>query len=458
MKTMIKTVVAGLAAAFALGGFANMQGLRIEDGKAVVDSPFDLKIGSTEYAEILGDRIRTSASANYDPETGITTTNYHGYANVELTQPYYGYNSVSLSFSGEEKALDSWHIYNWRSEGEKMSMSECREVVKKIAADIKERLDITLRRGFSRDFNEDEVAVELKRMADEHKREGRKVDSFATSFTTLLGSKEVDGVDVDISVSGMVDCNTNCHVSISYQKMSEWKRRWSNDGIPVHTNSTHSSMFGLVQTEEMKAAHEEAAKLRETIKRLFGVDLDTPSQTNELSGAAITEALLKTNDTCEVVREWTVMERPFEGMDEQKVNQQINFILIPFGTVSFRHAYEGDVTEDEMKAQAERFLAGFQREYGAEIPKNDEGEAEAILKRLAKLYGEGVPAFGDTKALLGLDKVQCFVGRVGDIGIEISYALPRYVKRGGEYELALKGAVVVNIVQSPILTRKESKE
>ena len=145
----------------------------------------------------------------------------------------------------------------------------------------------------------------------------------------------------------------------------------------------------LASTERTKPLSKrisaEAAKLRETIKRLFGVDLDTPSQTNELSGAAFTEALLKTNDTCEVVREWTVMERPFEGMDEQKVNQQINCILIPFGTVSFRHAYEGDVTEDEMKAQAERFLAGFQREYGAEIPKNDEGGGEAILKRIAKL-------------------------------------------------------------------------
>ena len=49
---------------------------------------------------------------------------------------------------------------------------------------------------------------------------------------------------------------------------------------------------------------------------------------------------------------------------------------------------------------------------------------------LAKMYGEGVPTFGDTKAMLGLDKKTYFTGRVGDLAIEIAYAEPRYAKRG----------------------------
>ena len=80
------------------------------------------------------------------------------------------------------------------------------------------------------------------------------------------------------------------------------------------------------------------------------------------------------------------------------------------------------------------------------------------LIKTAKRLGEGVPTYGDTKALLGLDKKTHFMGQVGDLAIEIGYAEPRYAKRGGKYEIACKGAVVVTIVQSPVVTTAKAKK
>ena len=50
------------------------------------------------------------------------------------------------------------------------------------------------------------------------------------------------------------------------------------------------------------------------------------------------------------------------------------------------------------------------------------------------------------------------MGQVGDLAIEIGYAEPLYAKRGGKYEIACKGAVVVNIVQSPVVTTAKAKK
>ena len=50
------------------------------------------------------------------------------------------------------------------------------------------------------------------------------------------------------------------------------------------------------------------------------------------------------------------------------------------------------------------------------------------------------------------------MGKVGDLAIEIGYAEPRYAKRGGKYEITCKGAVVVSIVQSPVITTAKSKK
>ena len=45
----------------------------------------------------------------------------------------------------------------------------------------------------------------------------------------------------------------------------------------------------------------------------------------------------------------------------------------------------------------------------------------------------------------------------GDLSIDISYATPRYAKKGNAFEIVRKGAIVVNIVQSPLITTGKVK-
>ena len=61
-----------------------------------------------------------------------------------------------------------------------------------------------------------------------------------------------------------------------------------DDGhIPVYTNKPHAVDLSL-RTPEQEKAHREADALRATIKRVFGVDLDAPSSTNDMSAALLT--------------------------------------------------------------------------------------------------------------------------------------------------------------------------
>ena len=75
------------------------------------------------------------------------------------------------------------------------------------------------------------------------------------------------------------------------------------------------------------------------------------------------------------------------------------------------------------------------------------------MDRLAKTLGEGTPTFGDMRAKLGYDTTLHFTGKIGDLAIEISYAAPRYAKKGEKFEITCKGAVVVSIIQSPDFAR-----
>ena len=459
---MSKIVTVGivLAAALAMVGCETMSAggvsapaYRIENQKIVLDSPFVLEIGSTEYAKAFGDLIRTSVHASYDPQTKKTTTNFNHHAEAWLTTPYFGCERVWLNFKGEETTLNSCNLSrgSFYGSSKKMSFDECRATVGKIVADMESHFGMTMR--CTNDLSENDAKARVKEMGEEIKQRGEKCGGYATSFVYYRWQTKNAHGFVDYSVSGMMDEKGGCSFNVDFSAPPEFLRRSYEPGdkIPVYTNemcSTTSSK--LVPTVEQKKAHEEAKKLRETITRLFGVDLDQPSETNEWSSA-----LWQTNAQASVKREWTPMEKPFEGMTERKMNQSIRFLAIPFGVFAMRHPYDGDVSEEELKAQAKRFLDRLEKEYGAKIPEADTKEGAALL---AKQFGEGVPTFGDTKALLGLDKKTHFMGKVGDLAIEIGYAEPRYAKRGGKYEIICKGAVVVNIVQSPVITTSKAKK
>ncbi len=94
-------------------------------------------------------------------------------------------------------------------------------------------------------------------------------------------------------------------------------------------------------------------------------------------------------------------------------------------------------------------------EFGEKIPEYDVDAKEAEKDDPQDVEP---PAFGDLRAMLQLGRTgDFFKGGVGDISIGIKYAQPSYVKRNGKYEVALRGAVVVEIVQSPILAQAKKR-
>ena len=459
---MNKLVTVGvvLAAALAMVGCETMTTggvsappYRIENQRIVLESPFALEIGSTEYAKAFGDLIQTSAHAVYDRETKKTTTNFYHHAEAWLATPYFGCERVWLNFKGEEKTLDRCNLSrgSFYGSSKKMPFDECRATIGKIVADMESRFGMTTMECTT-DLSENDAKAHVKEVGEEFKQEGKKCSGYATSFVCYSWQTKNAHGFVDYHVSGMMDEKGGCSINVDFSVPPEFLRRsyQPGDKIPVYTNEMCSMSSKLVPTAEQKKAHEEAKKLRETITRLFGVDLDQPSETNEWSSA-----LWQTNAQTSVKREWTPVEKPFEGMTERKMNQSIRFLAIPFGTFALRHPFDGDVSEEELKAQAKRFLDRLEKEYGAKIPEADTKEGTSLL---AKWFGDGVPTFGDTKAVLGLDKKTHFMGKVGDLAIEIGYAEPRYAKRDGKYEITCKGAVVVNIVQSPVITTGKSRK
>ena len=191
--------------------------------------------------------------------------------------------------------------------------------------------------------------------------------------------------------------------------------------------------------------------MRAMLKRIFDVDFDA---TNKVVDMQFTHWSSVTNEPSE--KEWLMLETPFEGMTEKKVSKPVSFLCIPFRTFALRCPYDGDIEESELKKQAAQLLARLERELGEKIPSVDNKEAKA---ELAKRFGEeGVPTFGDTRMVLGLDKILYFTGKIGDIGIEIAYAAPRYAKSKGTYSIACRGAVIASFVQSPIFSEEQAKK
>ena len=202
-----------------------------------------------------------------------------------------------------------------------------------------------------------------------------------------------------------------------------------------------SSIAGLVSQEEQAKAHKEAKRLREALGKLFGIDFDATEDKDGRNGAS-SEWTPK--------NEWMPMERHVAGLVERKPNSGSKiFYQVPIVNFVARRAYPGDVEESELQRQAKEVLDSLEAAYGGKIPVADTAEGRA---QLAEVLGDGVPTFGDSRALFGLDKVQTFVGKLGDLAIDVAYALPRYERRGEEYRLVRRGAVVLTILQSPMIT------
>lgn len=406
-----------------------------EESDFSVDSPFDLTLGSTNYAVRLGKSVRSNASAWYDPETKVTTTNWSAYGSVRLSAPYHGVKSVSLDFKGEERRLDSFRFDIGEKKhgiGGTLTVEECRKVMNEIADDISKRFGVKMEADKSDgELSDEEIDERIEQMTKDDSGKRRTV---YTSFSHVDGFGEREGVGVGYSVSGMVDRKRRCsvHVNVYTSFIPRAKE-------PVSVAS--SSIAGLVSQEEQVKAHAEAKRLREALGKLFGIDFDATEDKKEQKG-----------DSSEwpPKNEWTPMEHPVAGLVECKPNRgTTSFFQVPIVSFVARRAYPGDVEETELQRLAKEVLDCLETAYGERMPVADTAEGRA---QLAEVLGSGVPTFGDSRALLGLDKVQTFVGKLGDLAIDIAYALPRYERRGEEYRLVRRGAVVLTILQSPMIT------
>jgi hypothetical protein len=303
----------------------------------------------------------------------------------------------------------------------------------------------------SNDETEDVAKQKVDQLLMKYRKTNQKCHGLAVSFLTFHGVRVGKFGLIAYDVNGMVSDKGNCSVDVSYSLSSEPPSYKPGDRIPVITNMTYSSYGGMLMTEnQRKKAHEEADKLRKTFTRLFGVDFASSSATNGLPCV-----VRQTNGQDKAVEEWTVMSKPFEGMTESRLYRAERLHSIPYVSFSLRRAYPGDISEDELKEQAKRVLGRLESEYGASIQKACTMDDSRLL---AERTGEGVPVFGDTRALLGLDKKVYFKGRVGDLLVEICYAEPRYAKRGERFEIMCKGAALVNIVQSSIITLHDQRK
>ena len=157
----------------------------MENGELVVDSPFDLCIGSTEAAKMLGTKIHSSSG-----------TKQHYFAAARLSKPYFGCQWLSLNFYGEEKSLGSIHLSN-----RKLPLDDCRKTVLDIAADISQRFGVKMEQGT------DETAEgALKR----HKRWHSSTDNSRYEISFIERRTRMDNGQKTVSyeVEGMVDSQT----------------------------------------------------------------------------------------------------------------------------------------------------------------------------------------------------------------------------------------------------------
>ena len=437
-------IVGALCACVAKG-----DGFRIEDGKIVVDSPFDLEIGSPEYAKALGSAVKSHKDVRKDSDTGETVTNWYHSGEARFAQPYFGAKNARLSFNGEDKALSSARLSigeDGKSFAGALAFDECCKIHSEIAADMSKRL------GEEIDVADDVTEEEAREMIEELvKRE--KVGSCCSS------SFRYDGVTVTnkygyvrYNLSAMMHENKKCWISLRIERPRDILRSSASsrdDGqIPVYTNKPHAVDLSL-RTPEQEKAHREADALRATIKRVFGVDLDAPSSTNDMSAALLT----LTNTPAKA--EWFPLEKPFAGCTERRADMGVRMLFIPMATFAIRHAFDDYVGEEELTAESQKILDALESEFGEKIPEYDR---DAKMAEKNDPQDAEPPAFGDIRAMLRLGRTgNFFKGGVGDISIGIKYAQPSYVKRSGKYEVALRGAVVVEIVQSPILAQAKKR-
>ena len=188
-------------------GYKFAESLRTTRGEPMIDSPFDLRIGSTEYARQLAERISTESVEVRRPG-GNLGTNVSYTASVRLVGSYHGLLHAVMTFDGEEKALSAVRLsdgafYN----GERMSLEECRKKAKAIAEDMSERLGVPVKSMSGRIISDVAAKYEIEAIKARGKRSSGS-RRFAKEFVTYkLGMNTADGVVMYV-VDGLIDSET----------------------------------------------------------------------------------------------------------------------------------------------------------------------------------------------------------------------------------------------------------
>ena len=427
------------AALALVAGCASVPKARIENGQLIIDSPYDLELGSTEYAKLLGSSLRSHPHVS--ERGGKWTTNTYCFGEARLSKPYFGLTKAWLSFEGDDRKLESVHLVG----KEKLTFTECCSRVRKMAEDFESKTGDTVD-CLQEDCVSEEMALEKAReLADEiegRRGKGERIESCSSSFITLQGTREIDGKCAEYVFIGFVSDKKEYSVSFEMRKPHRFAAPESEDKvIQVYTNNPSAFSDEVTMAEMQKKSHEEAAALRETFVRLLGVDFDKPEQ--KLKLPIVTPELGNVKNADPLKKEWRTLEKPFAGMNERKLCQSLGLGAISFCSFSLRHVYDGGASEEDRDRLAKEFLLALEKECGTKIPPIKDNHSSE------NLVGDGVPTFGDKHAIVWKDIKTHFVGQIGDIFVTIKSAPPRYVLRGGKYEVAIRGAVVADFVQTP---------
>ena len=217
-----RAAFAGLAATVSLGCLGPSRCI-VEDGQIVVDSPFDLEIGSAEYAKALVSLSRPVARVVHDSRTKTATTNWHCHAEARLKTPYFGCDRLTLTFTDEEKTLEHFRLIIGQasSADKRMSYAECRETMGKIVADMEGSLGVTMRRT-SDSRSEEEDQERVREVLEEYSRRKDECYGFIQNYVCFVGGKTSKGVPVDYRVYGMINWRGRCEIHVECARHQEY--------------------------------------------------------------------------------------------------------------------------------------------------------------------------------------------------------------------------------------------
>ncbi|MCR5753013.1 MAG: glycerophosphoryl diester phosphodiesterase membrane domain-containing protein [Kiritimatiellae bacterium] len=175
-------------------GFRFAESLREENGQFSVDSPFDLRLGSTNYVHQLGERARDGAF-------------------ISLSKPYFGFDALSLNFKKQDGRLLSVSGGSRSSNSPAMSLQECRTKVDEITADMCSRFGASLE-DMSRSDAADYLVRERVKKA---KRRDKKLQQTQHLWLCHRELKvRVDGREVSYSISATIDADTEkCDINLT---------------------------------------------------------------------------------------------------------------------------------------------------------------------------------------------------------------------------------------------------